>query len=143
MPPHTNALMRTLNFIAGWMAISVAFFLPLSTSLSNILFIAAPLLYLCTGDWRNKFQAIWQRRAIASYWLLFIGMLVAISYSTAPTAAAWQGLAKYDKLLFGALFLPIFLTEKWRRYAIHAFLIGIVVTLCVALLILLDLLSND
>ncbi len=143
MPPHTNALIRTLNLIAGWMAVGVAFFLPLSTTLSNVLFIATPLLYLCTGEWRNKFQAIWQRRAIAVYWLLFLGMLVAITYSAAPAPAAWHGLTKFDKFLFGALFVPLFLTEKWRSYAIHAFLAGIVVTLGAALLIVLGLLSND
>jgi len=119
--------------ISGWIAILTAFFLPLSTTLTNILFIACAVLFLLSGGWLEKFHFIWQRRALFLLLVLFAWMLIGISYTTAPFPEALDALTKYDKLLLGVFFVPIFREEKWRRYALHAFFIAIAVTLAAAL----------
>jgi O-antigen ligase len=124
-----------LEIIASWLAVAIAFALPLSTSATNVLFIAAPVLFWCAGRWREKWAAIWQRRGAIGLLLLFLLMLIGVSYSTAPFAQATDALLKNDRLIWGLLLLPIFLQAKWRHYALHAFFAALVITLVMAVLI--------
>lgn len=117
----------------GWLAVATAFFLPLSTSVTDVLFIACPLLVVLTRRWSALLQLIWQRRALLLLLVLFGWMLIGISYSVVPFKEALAGLSKYDKLLLGVLFAPIFIEEKWRNYALHAFFLAIVVTIGMAI----------
>ncbi len=117
----------------GWIAILTAFFIPLSTSLTNILFIACFALFLLSGRWFENLKFICQREALFLSAVLFAWMIIGVSYTTASFSDALATLVKYDKLLLGLFFVPIFKEEKWRRYALYAFFIAIAVTLAAAL----------
>lgn len=118
--------------VAGWTAVCTAFCLPLSTTLTNIFFIAVPLLSLASGRWKEKGHFLLQRRALFLLPLLFAWMLIGVLYTTAPFSEACRTLIKYDTLLLGIFFVPIFREEKWRRYALYAFFAAILVTLAAA-----------
>ena len=138
MSTHSGSfLKKTTHFLehtAGWLAVFTAFFLPLSTSITDILFIACPILFFLTGRYVEKLQYIWQCRAVFLCVVLFSWMLFAITYTPVPLKEAFAGLFKYDKLLLGVFFMPIFREEKWRRYALHAFFLAMGVTVLAALL---------
>ena len=125
---------RFCNLSSGIVAVATAFFLPLSTSIMDALFIVCPILFLLGGQYKEKLTFLWERRAIFLCAVLFLWMLIGISYSQVPLKESWLGLTKYDKLLFGVFFAPIFREEKWRRYALQAFFLAILVTLAAALL---------
>jgi O-antigen ligase len=106
-------------------AVITAFVIPLSTSLTGIFFILTIALYYLAGGWQEKFLFIVQDR-VALYLLLFFAcFLVGILYTTAPLSDAISMVSKYDKLLFAVLLLPLFREEKWRNYALNAFLVAI------------------
>lgn len=128
---------RYTNFLdtfSGWLAVATSFFLLLSTSITDILFIAGALLFFLGGRYSEKFLLIWQRRALFLCILLFAWMLLATTYTVATWRDTWHDLIKYDKLLLGVFFLPVLMNEKWGRYALHAFFLAITVTLVVAVL---------
>jgi O-antigen ligase len=128
-----SCLVRIRENSYGWIAILTAFFLPLSTSLTNILFIACAVCFLLSGRYLENLHFIWGRKALFLSVVLFGWMLVGISYTTAPFSEAFSALIKYDKLLLGLFFVPIFREEKWRNYALHAFFIAMVVMLAAGL----------
>jgi O-antigen ligase len=55
--------------------------------------------------------------------------LIGIIYSTADWPDIFAALRKYDKYLFAVMFFPLFREEKWRSYAVNAFLASIFVSL--------------
>ena len=109
-------------------AIATAFLLPLSTAGSNILFWLCPLLFFIT-PWRSRFLMFLRIPALYFMVILFIWMLVAVVYTVAPALDALKELAKYDKLVLGVFFAPAFFQEKYRTYALHAFLLAMAVTI--------------
>lgn len=119
-----------LNTFYIWSAISTAFFLPLSTTITNILFWICPILFL-TGKWQERFLLIGTTRALLFIVVLFMWIVIGVTYTTVPIQEALAGLSKYDKLLLGIFFAPAFLKEKHRKYALHAFLLAIAITMAV------------
>ncbi len=125
---------KYFGILAGWFAVATAFFLPLSTSCSDFCFMAAPILCLCAGQLQDKWRLIWERRAVFIFLVLFALFVFGAFYSSAPTKYIFIYLFKFDKLLLGVLFVPIFINNKWASLAIHAFLLTTVVTLGAALI---------
>lgn len=113
---------RWLNQITGYLAALTALTIPLSTTLTGILFYLIPVLVLCTTSTRPLLSLLWTTPATRINLLAFLGMLLALTYTTAAWPEAIHGLMKYDKLLLGVFFLPIFADPRWRDWAIRGFL---------------------
>ncbi|HBC71838.1 MAG TPA: hypothetical protein DCZ38_03560 [Coxiellaceae bacterium] len=122
----TNALELTSKACAVMTAPAIV----LSTAATVVLFPLTIALNLAAGNLREKFNLI-IRNPVALVFLLFCALfLFGALYSTAP----WQPdilltLRKYDKFLFAVLFFPLFTEERWRNYAINAFMIAILALL--------------
>jgi O-antigen ligase len=140
---HVAGYAERLNLVAGGTAVATAFFLPLSTSLTGILFVLGALWFILAGNWPEKLQFIYQRRALLLLAVLFVWMMIGMAYTSVSFTEALATLSKYDKLLLGIFFVPVFLEEKWRKLALHAFFAAIAVTLAVALLKEVGLFSAD
>lgn len=126
---HQNTVTARLDLIAHGFAVAFAFFLPLSTTFSDICFTAAVFLSVLAGPLQQKFAII--KRTPVSYLFiaLFLFLFIGMSYSRLPFSEAFDFFSKYDKLLFAVLLLPLFAEEKWRKYAIYAFLAAMIITL--------------
>lgn len=127
--PPISTLTAKLEFAGKICAVTTAFVLPLSTSLTSVFFIVAIGLYFLAGNWREKIDFILHNR-VALFLLAFFALfIIGVTYTMAPIKDALDMLRKYDKILFAALLLPLFREEAWRRYAINAFLCAIGVAL--------------
>jgi O-antigen ligase len=120
---------KFLDDLSHYLAIAVAFFIPISTTLTDISFIGAVILSLFTGNWQGKWSAIKASR-IAFYFLAFFALcVIGISYTSAPFKDVSEILLKYGRFVFAVLLIPLFVEEKWRKWAIYAFLAAMVLTL--------------
>lgn len=129
-----NSQASVLENLALWSAIFTAGALTLTTTINAIFFILTLLLYYASGDWREKFTYIWQNR-VAGNLLLLLGLfLIGVLYTQAPHEEVMLTLTKYSKVFLAILFLPILRDEKVRKYAINAFLCGIVFLLLLSYL---------
>lgn len=122
---------RTTDQLAR-LAIYIALFaLPFSRFIVNQALLVALVCVLIHGEWRARWQHIWQFKFFRTL-LLFMGLLiVGIIYSQTTLSEAIQGLGKYSKLLFIPFFLPLFADTRARSAALIAFLAGVYV--CMAL----------
>lgn len=117
----SNAFERTSKICAVMTAAAIV----LSTAATNVLFPTTVLLSLVAGNWRIKFYRI-VYNPIAIIFLLFYALfLVGTFYSTTALPDVLLILRKYDKFLLAVLFIPVFSEERWRSYAVNAFLVAI------------------
>lgn len=122
-------VIKILDNLNHYLAVAVAFFIPISTTMTDICFIGAVVLSLFTGNWQGKWSAIKASR-IAFYFLAFFAVFVmGVIYTSAPAKDVSEILVKYGRLVFAVLLIPLFVEEKWRRFAIYAFLSAMVLTL--------------
>lgn len=120
--------------LARTSVVAIAFFLPLSTTLTDILFPVAVFFILLSGNCRENFRAIIDCRVLRLFLILFSLFILGLSYSTASFGESLGILAKYDKLLFGALLLPVLINERWRNIALYAFFSAMMITLMLSYL---------
>src|SRR3972149_12334511 len=110
-------------------AVAVAPAIVLSTAAVAILFPLTVLLNLLAGNLREKFN-LSKRNPVALVSLLFFSLfLIGATYSTASTTDILMMLRKYAKYALAVMFIPIFVEEKWRDYAIFSFMGAILVML--------------
>ncbi|EKE00560.1 MAG: O-Antigen Polymerase family [uncultured bacterium] len=115
-------------------AVMTAAAIVLSTAATNILFFATVLFGLAAGNWRAKFDLIVRNPVAIIFLLFYVLFLVGALYSTAPWPDMLKMLRKYDKFLLAVFFIPLFTEERWRKYAINAFVAAILVMLVAAYL---------
>lgn len=129
-----QTVQHKLDFSSKLLAVILAFTIPLSTSATDVLFVIVPILGLLGGNFKEKFRMIFHNHESLLFLILFILLLIGTTYSTATWRDSIYTLSKYDKFFWGALMLPIFREEKWRRYAIWAFLTAMMLMLVVSYL---------
>lgn len=118
-----------LELLSRLCAIGIAFALPISTTMTDILFVAAVALTILAGSWQEKLHIIIHTRIIFVFLLFFLMFVIGTVYSVAPHHQALDMASKYDKFLLGAFLTPLFVDVRWRRYAIYAFALAMIVTL--------------
>lgn len=121
-----------LDSLAKYSAVLTAFVLPLSTALTEIMFVVTVVLNLAAGNWREKYDLIAKNRVALIMLLFFALFILGLTYSTAPFIDSLKMLGKYDKILFAVLFMPLFIDEKWRKKAINAFIVSVSLILIAA-----------
>ena len=129
MNTNTNAFDHFLEKSSEFSAITLAFFIPISTSLTGILFILSVTTGLLTRRFRQTLALMLNSPWVKTAVLLFALFAIAISYTSAPLHDAISMLEKYSRLLLMVLFIPTFCKPNCRKYAIFAFLCAITVTL--------------
>jgi|WetSurMetagenome_2_1015567.scaffolds.fasta_scaffold174181_2 O-antigen ligase len=115
--------------ISLYMAVATAFCIPLSTSLTNVLFSFIVITSLAAGNWHAKAKLLFRNPVVWFFLAFFVLFVVGLTYTTAPISEALDQVKKYDKFLFAIFFLPLFATERVRNYAIYAFLSAVLIML--------------
>jgi len=131
---NCEKITNTFELASKICAVMTAAAIVLSTAATNVLFLVTVLFSLAAGNWRMKFEQI-IRNPVAVMFLFFYSLfLVGAFYSTAAWPDVLLMFRKYDKFLFAILFIPLFVEERWRNYAVNAFLAAIFVMLAVSYL---------
>jgi len=131
---NREKITSTFDLISKICAVMTAAALVLSTAAISILFPVTVMFGFAAGNWREKFGLI-ARNPIAIIFLLFYALfVVGVFYSTAPWAGILLMLRKYDKFLLAIFFIPLFAEERWRNYAINAFMVAILIMLTISCL---------
>jgi len=113
--------------------ILTAFVIPLSTSVTDILFPLIFLLTLFTGNWQEKWQTISRNPVFICFLLLFLFYFIGVFYSFSPFSVAFKYFLKYLPFLFILFSAPLFRERKLRNYVFNAFLFSILLTLILSL----------
>ncbi len=114
---------------AGILLVASALLLPISTSLTCILFPLATILSLFSNSWQAKIRTIWANPVaifLIAWMLLYI---IGSFYSIAPYQDIFRQLSKAGILLCAALLVDFFSQTRWQPYILNAFLAAMVITL--------------
>jgi len=123
--------MRVIRFLTQLIVVATAFALPISTSVTNLLFPLAVVLSLFSEPPREKWLRIKHNPVSLTLIAFFLLYLIGItySYSIAPAHAIIHQMTKTACFLFAALLIPTLLDNRWCRHAINAFLLAMIITL--------------
>jgi O-antigen ligase len=120
---------------AKWCAIALGGALPLSVAADGVMLGAFALMWLLSGDFAQKGREIRANPAAVAALGLFLLLAVGTLYGPAPLGLALLQLSKYQDLLLVAMLVPLFAQPRFRRYAVWAFLAGMLITLALSYLI--------
>jgi len=111
------------------LVILAIFSIPISTSATDILFPLIFLLTLLTGQWQEKWRAIFRNPILICFALLIFLYFIGVFYSFSPFHMAFKYFLKYLPFLFLLFAAPLFMERKIRVYVINTFLFSILLTL--------------
>ena len=124
----------TLLNWCGWLVVAVAFSVPLGSAASNILGGALLLTLIATGG----YLAHWRRWRVHPFALatliLFAVIFMGASYSNAPSEEIRRALTKYSRLLYAPIAIAVLTDERWRRRALLAWMLAMLITLALSYL---------
>lgn len=112
--------------------VMMGFAIPVSISGFNVLLVLTVVLSLLAGDIKNKFASLRNNHVVISAMLIFLLLVVSALYSPGANADVAIALGKYSKLLYILLLMPLFVNPKWQRAGINAFLMAMLVTVCMS-----------
>ncbi len=131
----TNLLSsRWIDRSAVAVVVILGFAIPVSAALSGILLAAFAVLFALSGHYRDRLRAVPANPVAVAALLLFLWMLMAVSYGTATWTEASLYIGKYRDLVFLALFLPYFTAPELRRKASIAICGAMAITLVLSFL---------
>jgi O-antigen ligase len=117
------------------LAVGLGFAIPVSVAADGILLAAFVLAWLASGDFSTKWQAAWSNPAALAALALFALLALGTLYGPAPVDLATAQLWKYQDLLLVPMLASVFGEARFRRFAIWAFLAGMLLTLALSFLI--------
>ena len=112
----------------------LAFFIPLSTSIANILWAIFMLAWLIEGNFQQKASYIWRHKACYSTIIVFFSLVIASIYSTAEWPAIMLYLKKMIKLVYLPFLLYYFQQPQQRSATINAIILAGLVTVVFGIL---------
>lgn len=120
--------------MAKCLAVSLAFFIPISTTITQIILLL--IIVAISGSNTNALKP-WKERALwlishpvgRSILCLLLIFSIGILYSKGSRADAFHMLPKISKIIFIPILLPLFVEEKWRRAAMMAFIAAMILSL--------------
>ena len=118
-----------IQLIVQIMVVITALSLPLSTTVTDLLFPLAAVLSLFTENLLTKIRKIVRNPVAVTLIAFFALYAVGVLYTIAPAQDVVRQLLKASCLLMAALLIPTLNDERWRTYAINAFLIAMVFVL--------------
>ncbi len=111
------------------LAVVLAFFIPISTTITQALFPLIILAMCGAGQWRERAQFLVSHPVIRAGVGLFLIFCIGILYAKVPLSESFNMLVKMSKFLYIPLLMPLFVEEKWRKRAIIAFIVAMVLSL--------------
>jgi O-antigen ligase len=120
---------------AGWSAVLLACFLPLSTSLSDMLFLLTAALVLASGIVRHRVYQFFSNPAALCFIILSLLLLLGTLYSPRSWSELSPYLLKMSRMLVVLFILPLFFFSTWRRRVFMGFAVA---ALCVLVCVYLN-----
>ena len=111
------------------MVVITAFSLPISTTVTDLLFPITVIVSLFSESLRTKFLKLAGNPVAVTLILFFLIHVFAVTYTAASAHDVMRQLLKSSCLLLATLLIPALNDERWRGYAINAFLIAMVFVL--------------
>jgi O-antigen ligase len=131
-----NAFQRKCEHFAKQCAVLFAFMIPLSTFGTNVALLTLIIAWLLAGSIFTKIK-IMSTHPVA---LMAVGLFLIFVIGTLRSAAPLKesmgmlGIGKMGKLLYLPFLLSLMTEEKWRRFAIWAFVSALLLTLALSFL---------
>jgi O-antigen ligase len=119
----------------AWCAIALGFAIPVSTAASNLLFALVIVLFVLSGDYREKYRALAVNPAVLAILLFCAVAALGCAYGAGSASEKMVALGKYLTLLMVPLLVPFLAEPKHRRYALAAFGAAMLLTLVLSYLI--------
>ena len=111
---------------ALWLIISASLFIGSPIAFGSVSLVLFLIFWLLSGDYKAKLLLVINNPG-AKVSLLFLGLYaLGMSYSSAPFHDSLHYFTKYAKLLIIPLVIGVMGSERYRRYSINAFLIGLI-----------------
>lgn len=110
--------------LASWVTLLLAFFLSISTAMTNICFVLVALLCLISSKRGVVLQVFKTSNCAKALCLLFLLMLVSVIYSFVAWPVALKYAMKYNKFLLCLFLIPFLLDERQRQRTIWAFILS-------------------
>lgn len=120
---------------ARWLAVALGFAIPVSVAADGVLLAAFLLAWLASGDFSGKWRTARENPAALASLALFALLALGTSYGPAPADLAAAQVGKYQDLLLVPMLVSVFGEPRFRRYAVWAFLAGMLLTLVLSYLI--------
>jgi O-antigen ligase len=134
-PPGFAGLPTRSAAAARWLAVALGFAIPVSVAADGVLVAALALAWLASGDFAGKWWAVRKNPAALAALALLALLALGALYGPAPADLAAAQLGKYQDLLLVPMLASVFTESRFRRYAVWAFLAGMLVTLTLSYLI--------
>lgn len=129
MQLHYSGWRQHADVASKFSLVAALFLLPISVTGMNIAIVAAIALSGLAGEVRAKLHVSFRNPVIIAILLFLAFVLMSASYTDSSWAGAAHGVHKYGKLLLIPLLLPLLTEQKWRQYAVNAYLLAMVITL--------------
>ena len=116
-------LEKTYHFLL----IALAFLMPLTVSLANTVIVIIVLLWLCSGDYKSKYNEIISNKLMISSIVFYILHIIGMFW----TEDLEWGFHILHKMWYFLLLLPVLYTivnKEYTKYYIYAFLAAIALT---------------
>ena len=110
-----------------YLLIALAFLMPLTVSLANSVIVIIVLLWLCSGDYKSKYNEIISSKLMISSILFYILHIIGMFW----TEDLEWGFHVLHKMWYFLLLLPVLYTivnKEYTKYYIYAFLVAIALT---------------
>jgi O-antigen ligase len=141
--PGPRAARERAETAVKWATVLLAFSIPVSVVLDNVLLGLILLFWIAGGQYRDKLAIVRGNPvallALALYFLHLLGAL----YSIGPSKDVLEALAKASRLLLIPALIFLLREPVWRERGIAAFLASMLVTLVLSYLLWLGVLSGN
>jgi len=117
-----STLSEKCELAARVSALVCIFFLPMSTSITDLLFTLTMVLSVCAGRFQERFAPVF-RNPIA--WLciaLYLLYPIGATYSIGNAQAIWHQVIKFHWLIGLILIMPLFKDSEWAQQLLNVFL---------------------
>lgn len=111
------------------LGVALAFFIPISTTVTHILLLLILLTLFSSSQWKEPFKLLVLHPVARSGMFLFFIFCIGILYSKVPLTDSLSMLGKMSKMIYIPLLIPLFLQAKWRKLALYAFMLAMFISL--------------
>lgn len=117
-----------------YLVIAACFSIALSTAFMSISMGLFVIFWMLSGNFKEKLQLIRNHPAAIIAIALFCFYGIGMFYSSASWEMRLSWWMKYHKLLYIPLIISVLVLEKYRRMALNAFLVGMLMVLVISYL---------
>lgn len=118
--------------------VGMALSMPISRALFNISALVVIAGWICSGHWQQKWSLISRSWVSLACIVLFAVNVASLSWTHPVSTANWDGVRGYSRLLYVPPIITLVGTHVWHRRAWTGLLIGMLFTLGIYLLRILE-----